>query len=129
MNTLGRRLKDVLREKGFTQKELAANLEMPEATISNILKDKAEPGVFKIMLIASYLNIDLNWLITGRCFQEDNEKNKEGFVFHDHRVNERPGAYSPEQKKLLNVINQLTPDQQKKLLKIIRVTFLSENDD
>lgn len=65
MITLGQKIKDKLLEKNLSQKELANKLELPESTISALIKDKYEPGIFKIRAIADFLNVSIDWLMGG----------------------------------------------------------------
>jgi transcriptional regulator with XRE-family HTH domain len=70
MSQLGERIKEILNSAHISQKKMAHDLGIPEATISAIIKAKAEPGVFKIKIIADYLGVDLNWLITGKSYDQ-----------------------------------------------------------
>ncbi len=65
METLGERLQYLLKKKNIKARTLAKGIGLPETTISNILHDKFEPGVYKVKKIAEFLNADLHWLITG----------------------------------------------------------------
>lgn len=70
MQTIGARIKKILKENRQTQKELSHATGIPESTFSDIIKGKKDPGLSKIDLIADFLKVDLHWLITGQTFRE-----------------------------------------------------------
>jgi transcriptional regulator with XRE-family HTH domain len=70
MQTIGARIKKILKENRQTQKELSRATGIPESTFSDIIKGKKDPGLSKISLIADFLKVDLHWLITGQTFRE-----------------------------------------------------------
>ena len=70
MQGIGARIKQILRENKQTQKELSRATGIPESTLSDIIKEKKEPGTAKVRLIAEFLKVDLNWLVKGEAFRE-----------------------------------------------------------
>jgi transcriptional regulator with XRE-family HTH domain len=70
MQGIGARIKQILRENKQTQKELSQATGIPESTLSDIIKEKKEPGMDKVRLIAEFLKVDLNWLVKGEAFRE-----------------------------------------------------------
>lgn len=70
MQGIGARIKQILRENKQSQKELSRATGIPESTLSDIIKEKKEPGMDKVRLIAEFLEVDLNWLVKGEAFRE-----------------------------------------------------------
>lgn len=70
MQSIGARIKQILRENKQTQKDLSRATGIPESTLSDIIKEKKEPGTAKVRLIAEFLKVDLNWLVKGEVFRE-----------------------------------------------------------
>ena len=70
MNRIGARIKQILKAKKQTQKELSRASGIPESTLSDILRGKKEPGIDKMRLIAEFLKVDLHWLVEGKSFLE-----------------------------------------------------------
>jgi transcriptional regulator with XRE-family HTH domain len=54
----------------MTQKGLSEKIKIPDMTISNLIKDKKEPGALRLAKIAEALEVDLHWLITGQGFDD-----------------------------------------------------------
>ncbi len=118
MDTLGQRLSYLLKKKKIKARTLAKGVGLPETTISNILHDKFEPGVYKIKKIAEYLGADLHWLITG--------------IVNYHNTpspfqSEDPAGTSIQQdpnlifsQAFLEEIQQLDPDYQRIILSILK---------
>lgn len=70
MKNVGARIKQILKANKQTQKELSQATGIPESTLSDILREKKEPGVDKMRLIAEFLKVDLHWLVEGKSFRE-----------------------------------------------------------
>jgi transcriptional regulator with XRE-family HTH domain len=73
MNIL--RLKEILKEKKITGKELAKNVEVTEASISNIVKGNSFPKPDLLKKIAKVLKVDIKDLFNSTLDEELN-----GFV-------------------------------------------------
>lgn len=68
MENLGTRIKNKLKERKISQKDLAKNIGITEKQIGRIVRSEVEPGVNKVKAIAKYLDIDLHELITGTSY-------------------------------------------------------------
>ena len=110
MKRIGERIKKVLKENRQTQKELSQATGIPESTLSNIIKEKKEPGIFKINLIADFLQVDLHWLITGQTFAEAAQwagKVAESLARGDYGAGRKApgeGELSPQHEKYMQEI-------------------------
>ena len=151
MNTIANRIQYLL-EKGFlTKKELAKYLEVPLNVLLPIIDGEKEPELHLAVLIAEYFGVSVDWLITGRGHIKRHEEynfdsnilitnstqNSEiKFDLSDsiklptgEKVDERREDFkSPYVKDILKLIKSLSPDQRKKVLKIIRLTFDLESN-
>lgn len=63
LNIFADNLEEILRERGMTQKELADELGVTKACVSNYLNKKRIPTIKTIVNIGYVLNIDFNDLI------------------------------------------------------------------
>lgn len=63
--TTGQRIKQVLGERGVSQKDLADHLGVSPGTISNWCRDKSGPDDQEIELIAEMLEVNRAWLTNG----------------------------------------------------------------
>lgn len=151
MDTLSKRIEYLL-EKGFlTKKELARYLEIPLSTLLPIVAGKKKPELNVAILIAEYFGVSVDWLLTGRghikrheeynissneLLVNQTEGNKLKFDLSDsiklptgEKIDERREDFrSPFIKEILGLIKKLSPDQRKKALKIIRLTFDLESN-
>lgn len=80
---LGERIKNILKEKGLTQKQLSIATKIPPSSIVDIIKSRVEPSVYKVQAIANYLNVDLAWLITGVEYRPELQENAEQWRISD----------------------------------------------
>lgn len=63
--SLGKRLKQVLRKLDLTQVALAKQINVSNVVINRYIKDKTMPDINFLNKLATHLNININWLITG----------------------------------------------------------------
>lgn len=63
--TIGQRLKQVRKERGLTQVELAARVGMKQSTLSDLELGKSA-GTTNLAVVASVLGVNALWLETGR---------------------------------------------------------------
>lgn len=92
MNEFGNRLKEAIKKSGFSQKEIARLLNIPEQSLSRIIKGKNEPGIFKVSALAKLLGVSVDWLLTGKEPKSQNQ------VFHLSLHHLKGGHYN-------NVVN------------------------
>lgn len=100
--TITERIFSILSQKGITQKEFSQNIDVNEKTVSAWKKNNSLPPVDKISKISDYLNVTIEYLITGNentkhislspdeenllsYFRELNDKDK-GFILGEAKV-------------------------------------------
>ncbi len=67
----GERLKQVRKDKGLSQSELAEKMGYKQsATISNLEINKSTPDINTLKKLSEILEVDLHWLITGDIYRE-----------------------------------------------------------
>ena len=147
--TFGKRLKEVLKNKGITQKELARALGIPYTTLNNWIRGAADPNLSSLIILANYLDVDLHWLITGKyqnngkapkvqiktgansqvsSTEVNHVKGKNIIVSGIVELGEgrKPVKLNKSTQELLELINKLNPKQQKALKQFI-LTLLNSN--
>ena len=64
--SFGERLRQVIEEKGITPYELSAKTNVAQATLSRIFANSTtKPSIKTVEVIADYLQISRDWLLTG----------------------------------------------------------------
>ena len=63
--SVGNRLKQARRAKGYTQEALASAIGVSRGVISNIEYEKTTPQLLVVRAVCDVLKIDKNWLLTG----------------------------------------------------------------
>jgi transcriptional regulator with XRE-family HTH domain len=66
MEMIGDRISQLLKETGYTQKELALMCGVTEAAMSRYLKNEREPKIEVVANMATALNTTVEYLITGK---------------------------------------------------------------
>ena len=73
-NTFMDRVESVLKERKWTQKEMAESLGLRRPTLSDWKKNGAVPAGDIALKIADYLNVSIEWLICGKEGGLNNEE-------------------------------------------------------
>ncbi|WP_193774569.1 helix-turn-helix domain-containing protein [Vallitalea guaymasensis] len=66
MNEIGKRIKDLRKNLGLSQAELAVNIGITQSKISAIEKMKNYPSFETLIALKDYLNTTYEWLIEGK---------------------------------------------------------------
>ena len=77
-NKFSSMLKQALKQKGITQTELARSIRVKPNTISNYCKGVSQPDVDVIIKIASYLDMPIDYLLTGKRYENKNAREELG---------------------------------------------------
>ncbi len=60
---LGRRLKELIKEKGMEQQEAAIEMGLKVPTFNGYISSKREPSIPKLIIFANYFNVSIDYLI------------------------------------------------------------------
>lgn len=63
--SISERLKAIIHSKGLNIKGFSDATEIPYRTVQNYLLDDRDPNVESLLKMATAMNINLHWLITG----------------------------------------------------------------
>ncbi|GAB1439195.1 hypothetical protein MASR2M36_19600 [Providencia sp.] len=110
---ISERLKKAIELKKISSiKEFAEISDLPYRTAQSYLNGDREPNVSGLTKICTHLGINLNWLLlgTGDIFVEYEEPN--------HAVDI---PLSDDKKQLIDVFDDLTPEQRRAILEVGRV--------
>ena len=113
---LGTRIKSRLKELGISAKQLAGDTDLPINTIGRIIRGEVDPGISKILLIASVLDVSLDWLVFGRSSQGGAERG--GGAYPGAR---RPAAGFPG--AACSIIQALPAQEQEKVYNILLILY------
>ncbi len=143
--SLGKRVRHLIDNYGFTSLSDASkkiNIDYP--SLSRIVNDKQTPSADRLLRIADFFNVSVDWLLTGRGPGPGNSTTiKTGKVYggvfsntnnvnlsyqvelpNGKQIQERRQSYKePGVQPLIRAIHKLTPRQRQKLLQLIALTF------
>lgn len=100
----------IMKEKGITQKQLAANIGTSQGNIADWKSGKSAPSIDKLPLIANYLDVSVDYLL-GR----------------PERSEPAAPELAPEYQEIVELYQDLTPEQQS-LIKATMQSWLAVND-
>ncbi|MBP3972713.1 helix-turn-helix transcriptional regulator [Bacillus sp. WL1] len=93
MKTFGNRIRDLRKQKGITQKELAQSLKLSESTIGMYERNERQPDYNTLIRIADYFNVSTDFLL-GR---DSNVKDDRNNIELDQWLNDI--KFAPSQKR------------------------------
>ncbi|MDR0875824.1 MAG: helix-turn-helix transcriptional regulator [Clostridiales Family XIII bacterium] len=102
---LGDILRNLLDEKDMSQKELAAELNMPQSTIGNYFRNEREADYETLKLFADYFGVSTDYLLD----------------YHGK------GIQSSLDNELLRIFRSLSPDQQELYIEQGRAFIIQNN--
>ena len=60
-------LRNLISDRGITQKQLAMDLNIAASTLGNYIQDSREPDFETLKCIADYFNVTIDYLLDYRC--------------------------------------------------------------
>lgn len=98
MTKIGDRILSLLKQSGYSQKELASMVGVTEAAMSRYLKNEREPKIEVVANLSTALNTTVDYLISGRS-----ESNTFDDVYH--LVSRSTVTMTPDEKmKLMKLL-------------------------
>ena len=70
--TVGERIKTLRKQKGYTQGDVATQLNMSRQAVAKWEQNVCEPNVNCLIVMAELFEVDLNYLITGKVEEKPN---------------------------------------------------------
>ncbi|MGD6931860.1 helix-turn-helix domain-containing protein [Bacillus thuringiensis] len=105
MKTFGNIIRDLRKQKGITQEELAQSLQLSESTIGMYERNERQPDYNTLIRIADYFNVSTDFLL-GR---DSNVKEDRNNIELDQWLNDiklAPSQKREELKRFWNFIMQ-----------------------
>lgn len=112
--TVGERIRQKRKEKGYTIKELAFKAGISAGNVSEIENDKYMPGAEKLISLCKILECSIDWVLTGNSEFRNENKNEISKI-------------SITQKFLLNLFEKLNEDNQSQLIDIMESMLKKQN--
>lgn len=72
--TVGERIQDLRKKKGYSQEKLAAHLNMSRQAVAKWEQNVCEPSLDCLTSMAELFEVDLDYLITGKVAEEKAEE-------------------------------------------------------
>lgn len=112
-NSLGERLHDARKKRGYTQELLAETIGVSRGVIYNIEKDKNEPQPIVVNAICQTLKINRDWLLWGVGEMNRAEESTQKVKILAELYEVAKGLSENEQLYLLDVVKALKQRIQK----------------
>ncbi|HDR4901578.1 helix-turn-helix transcriptional regulator [Bacillus thuringiensis] len=105
MKTFGNIIRDLRKQKGITQKELAHSLQLSESTIGMYERNERQPDYNTLIRIADYFNVSTDFLL-GRDFNVKEDRNNKELDQWLNDIKLAPSQKREELKRFWNFIMQ-----------------------
>lgn len=66
-------LREIRKKKGYSQLKVAMDLNISREALSYYENGKRSPDINMLLLMSSYFNVSIDYLITGKDFHYDND--------------------------------------------------------
>ena len=119
MTKIGKRIKDVLTEKGLRQIHLAEGTGIPKSTLSEIINGKKKTSVENMQLVADFLDVDLHWLVKGDAYQQSPGKAQQVAEALGRKQYNR-GKPSSKQSKSIDSLKDFNKKHMQEIFKILK---------
>jgi transcriptional regulator with XRE-family HTH domain len=127
MNEFQYRLQKVLSERGMTASELSDASGVDRPSISNYINGKYEPKQDKVYKLASALDVDPGWLMTGEEPRSISPYGEISQPFHDSVLEILENRLTPEDKELEELWPDASVPARRAALAVLR--SMKEGDD
>ncbi|AHZ54581.1 MULTISPECIES: helix-turn-helix domain-containing protein [Bacillus cereus group] len=105
MKTFGNIIRDLRKQKGITQKELAQSLKLSESTIGMYERNERQPDYNTLIRIADYFNVSTDFLL-GRDSNVKADRNNKELDQWLNDIKLAPSQKREELKRFWNFIMQ-----------------------
>ncbi|PFI53283.1 transcriptional regulator [Bacillus cereus] len=105
MKTFGNIIRDLRKQKGITQKELAQSLQLSESTIGMYERNERQPDYNTLIRIADYFKVSTDFLL-GRDFNAEGKRNNSELDQWLNDIKFAPSQKREELKRFWNFIMQ-----------------------
>ncbi|MDA2169280.1 helix-turn-helix transcriptional regulator [Bacillus cereus] len=105
MKTFGNIIRDLRKQKGITQKELAQSLQLSESTIGMYERNERQPDYNTLIRIADYFKVSTDFLL-GRNFDAEEKSNNSELDRWLNDIKLAPSKKREELKRFWNFIMQ-----------------------
>ncbi|PET03963.1 transcriptional regulator [Bacillus cereus] len=105
MKTFGNIIRDLRKQKGITQKELAQSLQLSESTIGMYERNERQPDYNTLIRIADYFRVSTDFLL-GRDFEAEGKSNDSEVDRWLNDIKLAPPQKREELKRFWNFIMQ-----------------------
>lgn len=92
--TVGERIQDLRKKKGYSQEKLAIHLNMSRQAVAKWEQNVCEPSLDSLTSMAELFEVDLDYLIAGKVDEEKAEEvihgnEKETIIIKDHLLDKK----------------------------------------
>ncbi|MBE7097399.1 helix-turn-helix domain-containing protein [Bacillus cereus] len=105
MKTFGNIIRNLRKQKGITQKELAQSLQLSESTIGMYERSERQPDYNTLIRIADYFKVSTDFLL-GRDFEAEGTKNDSELDQWLNDIKLAPSQKREELKRFWKFISQ-----------------------
>lgn len=110
----GERLKQLRDEKGMSQEELAAILNVTQQTVNNYENNKREPKQEMLCKIAEYFSVSIDWLVRGNKLTIPDDPKYAGYTATLEDEYARKGLSPEAQREILDAAIKVMEETKKR---------------
>ncbi len=127
--TIGGRIREARKEKGYTQEELAKKVEVSKNYIYLIESGREKPGKKAVRDIAKILGVTEEWILDGMSTKTPPESESAAYV--DELLGQEENPVYDLIKAIMKTYTELSPDKQETVKSFAKdlITNMAKKED
>lgn len=113
MEGIGKRLEDLMKKRGLTQRELASRSGVSESMISQLKNDTKGAKTETFLRLSEVLGCTVDYLLKGEPEPKEEEDEE----------------YMPDVAMIARAGKRVTPERRKEMIAVLRIAFPEAFDD
>ena len=107
--SIGERIKNLRKSKGYSQEELAKLINTTDKTISKWENNRLEPNITSLTLMSNIFNISIDYLVNGTNYKNSNYEYLNVFLKSAQEFIKNSNNYSMAYREIENYASQIVP--------------------
>lgn len=115
MNSIYERIEHLIKRQGLTKKAFCEQLNISTGNMGDWKRGKSTPGTHKLIEIATFFNVSLDWLILGKRSTDTVKESGEDYFFGEIRqLNCQTDELLPKEKEFIKEYIEFTEYRKRK---------------
>jgi len=107
--SIGERIKNLRKSKGYSQEQLAKIVNTTDKTISKWENNRLEPNITSLTLLSNVFNISIDYLVNGKNYKNSSYEYLDVFLKSAQEFIKNSNNYAMAYREIENYASQIVP--------------------